>query len=234
MQFPDARILIFAKAPLPGRANTRLAPLLGEHSAAALHEACIRDTVTRRLADRLAPVVLYSSGEHPVFCELAGLLPLQWREQRGCDLGERMRNAARECLREAGAVLLTGCDAPLLDAPQLQQALALLHRDPVAMLPAEDGGYLMLGLTRDCPTLFSDMPWGGSQVAQLTRERCETAGLGLAELAPGWDIDRPQDLLRLAGEAGLPEDVRSWDAARWGEWLHAARLRRGGVSTCRN
>jgi rSAM/selenodomain-associated transferase 1 len=202
MQFPDARILIFAKAPVPGQVKTRLAPRLNEQEAAAFHRKCVRYAVERRCVAELAPVVLYAapSVDFPLFTELAGQWPLQLADQQGDDLGERMYRAVREQLALASAVLLTGTDAPALQNDELQQALAYLYDGAdVVMQPAEDGGYVLLGLCSEQPLLFSDMPWGSDQVARLTRERCEHLGLCLVELPTSWDVDRPEDLDRLAG-----------------------------------
>ena len=206
MQFPDARILFFAKAPVAGQGKTRLAPLLGAQGAADLHTACVRHTVAERCnarLARLAPVILYTTPgtSHPLFAELADRHPVAVRPQHGADLGERMRNAARDCLEEAGAVLLTGTDAPALRNEELLAALQALHGGAdVVMTPAEDGGYVLLGLRGDHPGLFSAMPWGGAQVAAMTRARCAAAGLQLVELPVCWDVDRPEDLERLAAE----------------------------------
>jgi len=201
MQFPDARILIFAKAPQPGRVKTRLAPCLGKQGAADFHAKCVRYAVDRLCASRLAPVVLYAAPDASadLFVELAARYPVTLATQQGDDLGERMHRACREQLGEARALLLVGADAPALQPQHLRQALALLQegRDLV-MQPAEDGGYVMLGLASDQPALFSDMPWGTDQVASATRACCGELGLSLAELPLSWDLDRPQDLERLA------------------------------------
>jgi uncharacterized protein len=37
-----------------------------------------------------------------------------------------------------------------------------------ALMPAEDGGYVALGLPRPCPDLFHDMPWSTSRLTERT------------------------------------------------------------------
>ena len=54
MLFPDARVLIFAKAPEPGRVKTRLIPALGPQAAADLQARLLADTVDRLAAAGLA------------------------------------------------------------------------------------------------------------------------------------------------------------------------------------
>ena len=203
MHFPNARILIFAKAPVAGQVKTRLAPLLGAQGAADLHAACVRHAVAERCKAGIAPVILYTTPgtSHPLFREVARQHPVGIRPQHGEDLGDRMRNAACACLKEAGAVLLTGTDAPSLQNDQLLAALQALQAGAdVVMVSAEDGGYVLLGIRSDHPGLFSAMPWGGAQIAAITRKRCAEAGLELVELPVCWDIDRPEDVGRLAAE----------------------------------
>ncbi len=200
MRFPDARILIFARAPVPGRVKTRLIPALGEAGACALYVRCLQDTVARVCGAGLAPVTLCCTpdADHPQFRELAVRHGLNLAVQRGADLGARMQHAATEALRHADAVVLIGSDIPPLRPLHLADALERLYRgDDLVMAPAEDGGYVLLGLRRPQPALFTAMPWGSDRVAALTRERCHAAGLRLGELETLWDLDRPEDLRRL-------------------------------------
>ena len=72
------------------------------------------------------------------------------------------------------------------------------------LVPAEDGGYVLVGLRRAAPVLFDAMPWGTDRVMAETRSRLEFAGLTWRELAPSWDVDRPEDFDRLAASALMP------------------------------
>ncbi len=68
----------------------------------------------------------------------------------------------------------------------------------LVLAPAEDGGYVLVGLTKPEPRLFSDMLWGNSGVMADTRLRAEKLGLDLGELPIQWDVDVPEDLNRLS------------------------------------
>ncbi|MER2582515.1 MAG: glycosyltransferase, partial [Candidatus Competibacter sp.] len=57
--FPDARLLIFAKAPIPGRVKTRLAGRLGTRGAARLYRQLLCRTLALARAARLCPVELW-------------------------------------------------------------------------------------------------------------------------------------------------------------------------------
>ena len=191
---PDALIQIFAKAPEPGRVKTRLIPVLGEQGAAELHARLFRRTVATVLDSRLAAVQLWcaSATAHPLFVE-TGLPRLR---QQGPDLGARMTHALAAGLQRAQRVVLIGSDCPVLDAAYLEAAIVALADHDAVLGPAEDGGYVLIGLRR-MADLFTGVDWGSDQVLRQTRERLAAAGLGWQELATLWDVDRHADLARL-------------------------------------
>lgn len=204
MQFPDARILIFAKAPVAGQVKTRLIPVLGEQGALNLYRQCLHQIIVQRCQSNLAPVILYvlPDAQHPSFQTLSKQYPITLKTQQGNNLGERMANAVKASLKEAKSVILTGVDAPSLTNNDIQLAIQHLQRKAdVVMSPAEDGGYVMLGLCQHYPVLFDDIPWGTEQVAQITRQQCAESNLKLVELATRWDIDRPEDVERFGSDS---------------------------------
>ncbi len=66
----------------------------------------------------------------------------------------------------------------------------------MVILPAEDGGYGLIGSQQDYPELFTAIPWGSEQVLSVTRERLAALGLEAAYPDTMWDIDRPEDWFR--------------------------------------
>jgi uncharacterized protein len=198
---PGARILVFAKAPQPGLAKTRLIPLLGLEGAARLQARLTRRAVATALAARLGPVELWCAPcvGSPFFAELGARWEVSLHSQCGGDLGEKMRYAATGALALGSPVLLVGVDCPLLTPAHLRQVLTLLKQGREAVLiPAEDGGYVLLGLTRVAPELFQDIAWGTGQVLAQTRERLADLGWRHAELGALPDLDRPADGVQLA------------------------------------
>jgi rSAM/selenodomain-associated transferase 1 len=207
-QFPDARLLVFAKAPVPGRAKTRLIPVLGPEGAARVHAELLHATVQRFCEARLAPIELWCAPdvEHPSFQRAEQQFDVALHTQRGADLGERMLNAATDAGRRARALVLVGCDCPDLAPVKVGEALQALlavgragglgqGAGPDAVLgPATDGGYVLLALKRPEPVLFTAIPWGGNRVAECTRERFRRLGWRWSELDALRDLDRPEDL----------------------------------------
>lgn len=199
LKYPDARILIFAKAPKPGYAKTRLIPLLGEEGAADLYRYLLKHTVDQVVAANLCPVQLWCApdSKHDYFQQLTTEYPVSLHEQMGDDLGARMCSAAASALCCAQSVILIGADCPLLNNIHLSQSLDWLGDGNDAVLgPAEDGGYVLFGFKKNEPLLFENIPWGGDQVLKLTQKRLGKLGWRWRALEVLWDLDRPSDVER--------------------------------------
>lgn len=196
------RIVIFAKAPQPGRVKTRLVPALGAAGAASLAVRMLIHALDEALAAAIGPVELCAD---PPFSDPAwhgfDLPPgVAATVQDAGDLGARMARAAQRTLAQRENVLLIGTDCPALDAQALRDAALMLETHQAVMHPAHDGGYVLLGLAAFDASLFSDLPWSTLQVAALTRERLAALGWRIAVGRTLADIDEPADL------ASLPAD----------------------------
>lgn len=190
-----------ARAPVPGRVKTRLLPHLSPLRAAQLHAALVL-YVCRRLC-RAGPLQLWVTGDEgaPVFADCLAAGAERLCRQQGADLGERMLHIVQQVLEDHDKVILVGSDAPALDGDYLQRARAALEHSEVVFGPAADGGYVLLGLSRPVPELFSGIPWGTHRVLQRSLEVLDRIGVSSSLLESLPDIDRPEDL-RL-----LPDDL---------------------------
>jgi uncharacterized protein len=200
----DDAVLIFAKTPIAGRVKTRLIPALGERAAAKLYLGLLRRELHWITEQTPYAVELWVTPErdHPVLLELAQRHRMPLLLQQGGDLGERMSHAAREALTRHRRIALIGVDCPAFTADHLRSTFAWLAGASDAVLgPAEDGGYVLMGLKRWDERLFTGHVWGGSEVAETTRQRFVECGFAWRELPLLWDLDRPQDLPRLAALA---------------------------------
>jgi len=196
-----AALVVFAKAPQPGRVKTRLVPLLGEQGAARLHARMIEGTLRLAAQARFARVELHCAphARHRIFAALARRHSITLRTQGCGDLGARMLRACQRALRTAKTVVLIGTDCPILRTADLRAAARALQGGNDAVLsPAEDGGYALIGLRRVSPRLFSGIEWGTGSVLQQTRVRLRELGWRWRELRVVWDVDRPDDYARFA------------------------------------
>ncbi len=190
------RTVIFAKAPLPGFAKTRLIPALGAQGAADLARRLLLSAVQEACSAKLGPVELCvtPAATDDVWRTLPLPATVQWTEQGQGDLGQRMAGAAQRALDRGEAVLLTGTDCPELKAAQLQQAASALRRRDATLVPAFDGGYVLLGLKRFHRSLFEGIAWSSDSVAAETVGRLKQLDWTLQCLPMLHDIDQPEDL----------------------------------------
>ena len=189
------RIVIFAKAPVPGSVKTRLIPLLGEAGAARLAQRMLADTVENALAAGLATPELCAT-PHPDDSAWLGHLPAGVRlsDQGPGDLGQRLAAAAKRVIDGGERILLIGTDCPELDGKRLGEAAFRLESHDAMIHPARDGGYVLLGLARTDPSLFEDIAWSTNTVAATTIARIEALGWSLFVGDTLNDIDDPADL----------------------------------------
>lgn len=224
---PDCAIAVFAKMPVPGRAKTRLAPVLGRRGAAELQAALTSDTLRKlvRLASR-ASLFLLTTGSSQCGgpsaapgCD-AEVALFRNKIQRGKDLGERLAHAFRSLLRDYQRVVIIGTDSPALSAPVLLQALRALTRADAVLGPCPDGGYYLVGLRRRkehrlAPDLFRGVHWGTSSAFEDTLRSFTGAGLACEHLDLLHDVDTPQDLERLRSQLAASAGMRRRAPATW-------------------
>lgn len=212
MKFPQSRLLVFCKAPQPGKVKTRLAKDIGESAAATVHQYLAQHCLEQLVKFQIAPVELWCAPDtnHEFFQQCNKKLGIPLRGQVGDGLGQRMQHALKETLSQHSCVVIVGTDCPVFTEGFLHSAFAAASQTKTVIAPAEDGGYVLLGMSDLQHAIFSEMPWGTSQVFAKTVERL-TGELEI--LKPLWDIDYVADLRRLRAAAGslpLAEDFRSY------------------------
>jgi uncharacterized protein len=193
-------IAILAKAPIPGLAKTRLIPAIGAHAAAVLQERLTERALATAFAADIGPVTLWCApnATHDTFIKLVARLRVTIRPQPQGDLGARMLAAVTA---SSGPVLVIGTDCPALTDVHLRGAAqALQDGNDVILIPAEDGGYVLIGMRAAQPALFSGIAWGTNTVLAETRARVIEHRLTLTERPPLWDVDTEADYARLERE----------------------------------
>ncbi|MGQ0682304.1 TIGR04282 family arsenosugar biosynthesis glycosyltransferase [Bradyrhizobium sp.] len=203
------QLAIFAKAPIPGYAKTRLISVLGAEGAADLQALLLGRTIQTALASSLRPITLWCAPDttHEIFMSLHKGHDIDIHAQVDGDLGTRML-AAFEQLTEHGPALLIGTDCPTLSAGHLDRcASALREGMDAAFIPAEDGGYVLIGLRRPHRSLFEDIAFGTDEVMRQTRERLNELGLSAFEADALWDVDTSADYQRAQSDGLLTSEV---------------------------
>ncbi len=192
------RLIVLTRFPAPGSTKTRLIPVLGQVEAAELQRLLTENTVraARRTARRMSIEVEIR------FTGAQGWRVSQWlgrglsyRCQANSDLGQRMREALEDALRQGcRSAVLVGSDIPAISAQLLCRAFKALERTDAVFGPADDGGYYLVGLRRPAPQLFRAMPWGEGSVLERTLSRARLHGISTTCIDRLRDVDRPEDL----------------------------------------
>lgn len=194
-------LIVFARMPKAGSVKTRLMTVMTAEEAAALYRCMLHDTLAKTLLlnDEVSVTVFYEEGKgaKAYFAEAAQ--GRQFLPQRGKELGERMENAFREMFGGGNeAVVIVGTDIPHLPSRYIEDAFILLEQreTDVVFGPANDGGYYLLGMKRLHPQLFRDIAWSTDTVLKESVRKGNEAGLHVAMLPEGSDVDTADDLLR--------------------------------------
>ncbi|WP_439606789.1 TIGR04283 family arsenosugar biosynthesis glycosyltransferase [Hydrogenophaga sp.] len=195
-----AAVAVLAKAPVPGLAKTRLMPALGAAGAARAQRGFALQTLATARAAGTGPLTLWCAPDagQRFFRALRRRHGVTAVAQAEGDLGHRMATAMATHFARAPRtpLLIVGTDCPVLTPAHLQQAADALHTHDAVLIPAEDGGYVLLGLHRPLPAVFVGVDWSTPQVLAQTRERLRDTGASWQEMPALWDVDEPADWAR--------------------------------------
>lgn len=204
-----ARVLILAKAPVPGLAKTRIAVDVGDAAAADIAAACLLDTLdvveTWGNADDRVVAMTGDLGAAARGAEIAARLSTwQVLVQRGRTLGERILAAhldASGIRGRSGPTVQIGMDTPSLTTTDLTDLAAsvLDGRADAALGLARDGGWW--GIATRAPELVMpvvDVPMSRADTGSLTLAELVGAGLSVGLGPVLRDVDTFEDALAVA------------------------------------
>lgn len=197
-------LVTFAKYPEKGKVKSRLNLDGDDGLVSDLYRCFIEDLLERLSAGDYRFWMAYDPPEKENdFIELFGDGFL-YTPQKGADLGIRMYNAFTACFSKGfQSVVIIGSDSPDLPGRIIEEAFESLDRHGAVIGPTWDGGYYLIGFSRDSLSMrvFENMMWGTDRVFQETMERFRKDGV-LVHTLPKWrDIDRPEDIRSLMKES---------------------------------
>ena len=205
-------LAIFSRTPVPGRAKTRLIPLLGPRGAAELHAALSSDTINK--VENLPLNVtryLFLAGRRPQ--QLPNRFILD--RQRGVGLGVRLQNAFQTLLRYHASAVVIGTDSPLLPSAIIRVAFTELKACDAVLGPCPDGGYYLIGLRRSSPGLFRGVRWGTAFAFRDTLDKLLRRGYSCSILESHPDVDVPADVRLLLRELERSPSARRLAPSTW-------------------
>ncbi len=194
-------VLVVARAPVPGRAKTRLAASVGDRAAADIAAAALLDTLDAVAAANVQSRVVALTGDlngasagDEIRSSLADFTVVP---QRGANFAERLANAHIDAAEAAGGlpVLQIGMDTPQVTDELIGEcARELLAADAVLGL-ARDGGWWVLGVTdavmADC---LRTVPMSRSDTGAVTLSALDDTGVHVSLVPTLADVDTVEDI----------------------------------------
>jgi len=188
-------VLVFARRPELGRVKTRLDAHIGKRLTLSLYRAFLTDTLDAARQSGATVILAHTPG--PDFSEqnLADIT----LEQRGNTFGERFDAAFEDAanhIPEKTPLVLIGADTPHLSPQFLRKTFVALRERHAVIGESADGGFYLLGFSsRPVPIsdAFSEPTKANAETVRLLRK----AGLRPVFLEKQFDVDSPQDLMKL-------------------------------------
>ena len=212
-------LLVFLKEPEAGRVKTRLGADIGNDRAAQLYQSFLLDWLERLdgFGRSRGVAIVPCCAPDGAVDRVAALLdrevpagapwPHRCRPQGEGDLGDRLIAAFQGVWDRGGEhAIAVGTDSPDLPLAYLDRGFEVLAGGDCLLGPADDGGYYAIGFSDRTftPSAFADIPWSSADTAAHTLSALALAGRCTTLLPPWSDIDRLDDLRRLAGRLGEP------------------------------
>ncbi|SHI76676.1 DUF2064 domain-containing protein [Aquimarina spongiae] len=133
------------------------------------------------------------------------------KQQSGVNFGERFSNALQDVF-EAGydKIITIGNDCPLLDVRHIQQAKKALDNNGNAIGPTTDGGFYLLGISKDDFDYhsFLDFSWNTALVYQEALDNIIYSNPSCTVLEELQDIDFLSDIYNISTRYILNEALR--------------------------
>ncbi|HJN77511.1 MAG TPA: DUF2064 domain-containing protein [Myxococcota bacterium] len=185
-------VAVISKLPRLGHSKTRLARVLGQEAALALHRAFLRDELEQLRAPGRWRLHLVHDAGSMEYAGVQGLVP------GASGLAEELLAAFQILLREHERVVIVSGDVPQLTQDRVAEALAALDDNDLVLGPGPDGGYYLVGLKAP-HDVFTPIEMGRSTVVAATCALARELELTTALMSSLVDIDEAQDLLALEG-----------------------------------
>lgn len=192
----DRLLMIFVKNPEPGKVKTRLAQSIGNEKALIVYKSLLNMTAKVSSTVRSDKAVFYF--EFVDDDDLWNNYFYQKYIQEGDDLGNKMMNAFSLAFEKGyNQVVIIGSDCPELTTAIIEQAFQLLDEKDVAIGPASDGGYYLLGMCKLYKELFLNKQWSSENVLLDTLLDLKEKNISYELLETLSDVDYEEDLASL-------------------------------------
>jgi rSAM/selenodomain-associated transferase 1 len=169
---PDKNcVLFFVKSPTAGRVKTRVAQDIGPANATGLYKSFVLDILTILTGlDTKLKICFSPPQAQDALSDWLGN-EFSYLPQKGRNLGARMKNAFKKAFADDfDQVVLIGSDIPDLPADFIHQAFTALDTHDAVIGPSSDGGYYLIGFSRETflPSALDGITWSTQSVLKQT------------------------------------------------------------------
>jgi hypothetical protein len=189
---PENLLLIFIKNPIAGNVKTRLAKDVGNEKALEYYKKVLK--ITREESTKIKATKWLCYGDFINTEDDWSEIIFEKKLQEPGDLGERML-AFFESGFEKGfkRIVIIGSDCPELESSNLEEAFNILEDSDAVIGPANDGGYYLLGLSKNV-NLFQNKKWSTESVFEDTLNDFKREKLSFGIMKEKVDLDTIEDL----------------------------------------
>jgi rSAM/selenodomain-associated transferase 1 len=189
----EARVVVFARAPVLGQVKSRLAAEIGAAAALDFYRAILTRLVERLSGAKNWRTVVAVTPDEAAADPFFKDLQLETAPQGGGDLGHRMARFLELASPDA-PVVIVGSDVPDLHPEHVCSALEALKTHELVLGPCPDGGYWLIGANRPPGRdLFRNVRWSSphARADTLANAQAPVALLDWLE-----DVDEAADYQR--------------------------------------
>lgn len=191
-------LLYFVKYPEPGKVKTRLAKVVGDHRAAQVYRELTETNL--RILNSISPdfakvIVAFDPFERKEAIRSWIPGPYEYVAQKGSELGTRLQNAFQFAFEKGfKKVMALGSDTLGLKHDLILKGFEALEFYDVAIGPAKDGGYYLIGTNHEQPFLFKNIPWSSPHVFESTLNKLIENNVSYYLLKKLDDLDEVENL----------------------------------------
>lgn len=187
------KVFLFCRYPEEGKVKTRIAAESGDQAALAIYERML-NVVFENLNKSDYSFEVHHTGGDRIEVEY-WLQNMVSRPQANGDLGEKLSYAVKNWFEfQNEPLVIIGSDQLEIDNAVLQEVEEKLESCDIVLGPAEDGGYYLIGLRKECPEIFKNISWGTETVLAETVDRINESGMSYFQLPVRADIDYFSDV----------------------------------------
>jgi len=187
-------LIVFVRYPELGKVKTRIAIEIGCEKALAVYQELLSRTFST-VEPLKCVTYIFVTGSPDIPLDIG--FQHKVSQQQGNNIGERMQNAFHQVFTEGfSKVVLIGSDIYELTTGIISDAFQKLDEVDCVIGRAKDGGYYLLGLTHELPSLFTDVTWSSPHTFDHTIRKITFENLTYRLLPELNDVDTVEDIYK--------------------------------------